>query len=338
MNRDATVITTKIPHHSSHSGYEQLVKYLPKADIKFFERGHAKNIMSRIVERGLRFFSISRWYQWDGVLVDQLLLNVRTNENKVVHLLYGDSTVGVIPRYSKKCRIILTIHACPSDFKEVIQKPKELKKIDHFIILGENQRAFLNDIGIDNHKISFIPHGVDIEFFKPAGKKSRNQMKRVLLVGNWNRKFELYREVAQELEGSKIIFDVVTAEHNFHHFNGLTNVELNTGISDAELLEKYQSSDVLLMALHDAVANNVLLEAAACKLPIITEKVGAVEDYFSDDELIFVEPNDSDAIISILKDLNMLEVNFEEKSEKAFKQVQKYDWNHIAQLTSELYA
>ncbi|NCQ10734.1 MAG: glycosyltransferase family 4 protein [Bacteroidetes bacterium] len=335
-----SVITTKIPHHSFHSGYEQLIKYLPEStEIKFVKRGHATNGLSRLIEVGLRFFTTSRWYQWDGVIADLFSAKILSRKKSIVHYLYGDSSVGLIPYVNGYLpgKLILSIHACPTDFNEVIQFPHLLKNVDGLILLGSNQKEYFESLLIDSPKLHVIPHGVNIEFFTPVATKPENEYLNVLLVGNWRRNFELYGTVIEACESEKMIFHVVTQSFNHHHFRGFRNVKLYSTISDDCLKELYQFSDVLFMALTDAVANNVLLEAAACGLPIICEDIGAVRDYFSDEEIAYFEPNAASQVIDLLKQANKNRTDLFIKRDKALLRVQEYAWQQIAKKTFQFY-
>jgi len=335
-----SVITTKIPHHSFHSGYEQLIKYLPEStEIKFVKRGHASNWVSRLIEVGLRFFTASRWYQWDGVIADVFSARVLFRKNSIVHYLYGDSSVGLIPYIHSLLpgKLILTIHACPSDFNEVIQYPHLLKKVDGLILLGSNQREYFESLDFDHQKIKMIPHGVNLDFFTPLENKPEHDVQQVLIVGNWRRNFELYTSVIEACTTEKMIFHVVTQHFNHHHFRGLPNVKLYSAISDESLKELYQNSDVLFMGLTDAVANNVLLEAAACGLPIICENIGAVKEYFNEDEITCFEPNAVQQANDMLKSILQNRTLLESKREKALLKVKQYSWEQIAKETLLFY-
>ena len=335
-----SVITTKIPHHSFHSGYEQLIKYLPEStEIKFVKRGHATNWFSRFIEVGLRFFTASRWYQWDGVVADIFSAKVLSRKNSIVHYLYGDSAIGLIPYIHNLLpgKLILTIHACPSDFNEVIQFPHLLKKIDGIILLGSNQKEYLETMQFDSEKMHVIPHGVNLDFFTPLEKKPVNEELQVLLVGNWRRNFELYKSVIEACQSEKMIFHVVTQQFNHQHFRGLQNVKLYSAISDDSLKELYQIADVLFMALTDAVANNVILEAAACGLPIICEDIGAVKEYFNEEEIKYFEQNDVKQAVGILKSNSQNRSYLNSNREKALQKVKQYSWEQIAKETLLFY-
>jgi glycosyltransferase involved in cell wall biosynthesis len=340
QQKSVSVITTKIPHHSFHSGYEQLIKYLPKSiDIKFVKRGHATNPFSRLIEVGLRFFTASRWYQWDGVLADIISVKALLRKNSIVHYLYGDSSVGLIPYIHSLLpgKLILTIHACPSDFNEVIQYPHLLKKIDGLILLGSNQKKYFEDLNFDSQRIHVIPHGVNLEFFTPIENKNEEETLQVLLVGNWRRNFDFYKTVIEACVTEKMVFHIVTQPFNHHYFRGLSNVILYTAISDESLKHLYQNSDVLFMALTDAVANNVILEAAACGLPIICEDIGAVKEYFSEDEITFFEQQSVQQAIDILKYSNQNRTSLNSKREKALEKVKQFSWEQIAKETLHVY-
>jgi len=65
-------------------------------------------------------------------------------------------------------------------------------------------------------------------------------------------------------------FVVVSRPDNQARFAGVRNVELRSRIDDEQLLALYRESDILAFPLLDCTANNSLLEAMACGLPIIT--------------------------------------------------------------------
>lgn len=160
------LFTTKIPHHSTHSGYEQLIKYI-NADEVFAElRENTTQPVKLTIERILRRLSVSRWYQWDGIVTElkTLKLNQIYGNHLIAHFLYGDTAIGLLP-YIKRwisANIVLSIHACPSDLHDVLQYPTALKYIDRFVLLGSNQKSFFLDHGVSDKQITVIPHGVDL--------------------------------------------------------------------------------------------------------------------------------------------------------------------------------
>jgi glycosyltransferase involved in cell wall biosynthesis len=339
MEKNISIVTTKIPHHSRHSGYEQLINYLNHVEIKHVDRGHSKNQIGLTIERILRRFSASRWYQWDGVLGDLFALKKLKEPNAIVHFLYGDSMIGLWPYVHRLAlgKMVLTIHATPSDLPEVIQYPYLLQEVDAFIVLGDNQKEFLLAHGVQPEKIHRIHHGVDTVFFKPIEFKPVLQELQIVMVGNWRRNFSLYQNMIQQTQNLPYVFHVVTPEFNHHWFRGLKNTKLYSGISDESLRAMYQFSDVMVMGVTDAVANNVLLEAASCGLPIICEDVGAVRDYFSRDAITYVNSNDVSAVIHLLQLLHQDRILLQSKAQRALQEVQNYSWIEIAKKTTSIY-
>lgn len=341
------LLTTKIPHHSGHSGYEQLIKYLPEADVFTYPRGHGNTFIKHNFERVLRRFTCSKWYQWDSLAFEREVFRrakkATPDEPLIAHMLYGDTSIGWIPYLKDKLplKLVLTIHTCPSDMSEVFQKPELLKKVDAFILLGGNQVDWLRRLGIPNKRMHVIPHGVDAEYFKPRTNTitKHSEVKKILMVGSWRRNFDLYQKVAEATKGDdQLHYTVVTHDHNFHYFNNLPNVTCKTGLGDAELLQEYQTADALLLGIEDAVANNVLVEAMATKLPVISERVGAIPEYVSDEEAHFAEPNRVSGILEKLELIKTEDPAVSEKSEKAYARVEDtLAWPIIAERTRRVY-
>ena len=147
------------------------------------------------------------------------------------------------------------------------------------VVLAPNQEELFKNI-FAPERVHLIPHGVDTRFFRPQEGVQRSG-RRCIFVGVHMRNFKMLRQVIQsitEKEGD-ITFTIITFEEHFHHFSGLRNVSLYSSISEDELLGLYGAADVLLMPMHDCTANNAVLEAMACGLPVVATRVGGLGLY-----------------------------------------------------------
>lgn len=326
--------TTKIPHHSSHSGYEQLIKYIDVDEIVEVERVNAQAFPLNWIERLLRRITCSKWYAWDGLMFEWRVFKEARKQPTTAFFLYGDTSIGWLP-YVKKwlsLKLIVALHSCPDDLHEVFQKPHLLKAIDKFIVLGSNQIPFLEKNGISKESIEYIPHGVDVEWFKKGKVESVSTKFSVLMVGSWRRNFSLYQKVLYHFSDDNTVhFTMISHAHNKSHFQDFSDDELTflSGISDEELLENYQNHDVMLLGLEDAVANNVLLEALACELPVIVEDVGAIKEYCHGLERALVFPkNDHQKAIEIITQLKIR--NYLGLDDPQKEQIeQRFSWKQI---------
>lgn len=347
MSRHIALFTTKVPYHSSHSGYEQLIRYVQSDDVIFRVRKNADSFWKRNLERLFRRFTVSKWYMWDGVEAEWATWKKsrKYGDQLVSHFLYGGNAIGFLPYFRGriKGKLILSIHACPSDLGEILQKPDLLKRMDALILLGSNQKPFFLSHGIPEEKLHVIPHGVDLDYFGSIENQqyhlSEKKYFNVLMVGNWRRNFPFYRDVAKKLAAqTEIRLRVVSQNHNAFHFDGLENVTFSSGISDNELKHLYQSSDAMLLGVQDAVANNVLLESMACGLPVVLEDVGALSEYISKDAGLFVQPNDSEAAADNLIRLYDNQALWNTHRQKTLEEVQEFDWKNIAKQIERVYA
>lgn len=156
---------------------------------------------------------------------------------------------------------------------------------------------------VGHGRVRFVPHGVDAEFFRP-GEMPR-ESDHLLSCGQFLRDFQRLERVFCLLrkERPTLRLTLVVAAHITRHpdlaWTGSTpGVTVLSGISDAALLDCYQRSTALLMPLLDSGANNTVLEALACGLPIITNDVGGIRDYGGG--TVFPVSDDSDEALAVL--------------------------------------
>lgn len=301
------MIVRRHGNHASVSGYDRIADYI---DCRLFKRSRTLTLPQRIMTRALSRWASGKGSQWYGredfVSETAVMRQWYADTNQIFHFVYGENSfryTGLLNRGSRNNAIVCTYHAPPERFQEVVQDRRHMADLDAALVvsrvLGDYLKSELGD-----KKVHFIPHGVDTEFFVPAPLLRASDQFKCLFVGSHLRDFELLASVAEHFIGvdERIKFDVITLRRDFHYFDGLTNVTTRTGISDEELRHAYQAADLLLMPLKDATANNSLLEAMACGLPIVVTELPGVRDYVNDASACFVRRGDCrDLIQTILR-------------------------------------
>jgi glycosyltransferase involved in cell wall biosynthesis len=121
-----------------------------------------------------------------------------------------------------------------------------------------------------------VPTGVDTEFFCPDPNKQENIRPRVVFVGSL-RPFKGPHTVLDAAERfSHIDFAVIgdgpLAGELKARAKGLANIQIRGGISRDEVREEYRRSDICLFPSRWEGSPKVIMEAAACGLPVIARQ------------------------------------------------------------------
>ena len=279
-------IVKRWEHVSPSGGYEQLAAAVGSQVIR---RRLSRNIFHRF-KSGLWWRLASpkpylldyRYEDWAAEL--QVLCRSHIQKLDVIHILNGDEQLDLLLRRRSllSSPLVASFHLPAhrvSDRFEKIQKHL-LSGLDLAVVVAKCQlAAFRSWLGPD--RVVYVPHGIDTNKFCPNGEVPLRNSLRLMTVGNHMRDWRVLDEVICRCHALQlpVEFDIVTSDHGLSRANGFPNVRLHCGISEEALIRMYREADALLLPLQDATANNSILEAMACGLPVISSSVGGIPDY-----------------------------------------------------------
>jgi glycosyltransferase involved in cell wall biosynthesis len=258
----------------------------------------------------------------------------------LIHLMWAERDWGFLDRLPMGrwgTALCGTFHTNADTLAEVIKAPERLKNFSAVILMSEVQRPFFESLGVPHDRIHVVHHGVGCDFFSPS-RANRSGPFTVLFVGNFRRNFKLLAEVCCLLEPYEDIeIRIVAPRSRIAEFARHKNVKASSDVSDVELRNAYREASCLLMTLETATANNAILEAMACGLPIVAENIGGVAEYTGSYSAILCQPGAAreltGGILTLYKDDNM---RFR-MGDLARTRAKELDWPIVAKRTTEVY-
>lgn len=159
--------------------------------------------------------------------------------------------------------------------------------------------------------------GVNTEMFYPVNVKKNSNKVRILHSGDL-RDRKGTKSILKALEIVKMMESEITVDT----YSG-------KGIPQEKMAEKYSSADIFVEGSWQAGWNNPVVEAMACKVPVVCTDIGGVQDFaFHEKTALVVPPKDSEAmanaILMLIRDPRLRET----LKENAYKCVTKFDWDN----------
>jgi glycosyltransferase involved in cell wall biosynthesis len=331
--------------HTASGGYDRLATEAGGIEIR---RKELKGFLSRICRKAWRTLTPSKPYlidyRFEDWLVERrLLLKCFVNPPDAVHVLYGDDQLDFLLRWRKllRCSLIVTFHLPADQLTQRFEhfQANEIHGIDTVIVLSTAEiPRFQRWFG--ENKVAFVPHGIDTSKFLPANLNSDCTRLRLLFVGEHMRDWNVFHRVIDEVDRNclDVHFDIVTRDDLFRHFTGCSNISLYSRIPESHLVELYQRADALFLPLTNATANNAVLEALACGVPIISTDVGGMPDYVSTDCGWLLPKGDVHSAVELIKELCLDKEIARSRRQNARAQALKFDWKQIVDRLSIVYS
>jgi len=272
------------------------------------------------------------------LVAPSLLAAMSETPERIAILTAGENQYGSIlstANISIKRRLVICFHQPASWWRLHWRNYNCLNNLKGIICVSEEQQNYIQSKTLT--PTFLLRHGVDLNFFTP-GKHSQDSKIRLLFVGHWLRDFNLLESAMTIIwqRYPNILLDMVIP---FHARNDSVlirlarnqNVHWHANLSPEDLRNLYQQASLLFLPLIDSTANNGIVEALACGLPIVSTKVGGVMDYVSDQCGMLCSmdnPQDhADAVIEMIENPELL------NSKRIFCRqhaIDTLDWNKSA--------
>jgi len=185
-----------------------------------------------------------------------------------------------------------------------------------------------------------IPNSIDIDSL--SIKSDRRYKKQIIFAGRLslekgvNVLLDLIKILPQDI--NLIILGSGPKENLLKNLKK-SNVNYLGYLPKNETISLIRGSDILIQPSLIEGISSTILEAMACKVPVITTNVGGNKELIKHNQTgILIEPNNSQ---KLLEEIKKLFANHEIKNkliDSAYTNVQYYDWKNIGNLYLNLYA
>ena len=207
---------------------------------------------------------------------------------------------------------------------------------DVITVVSKNALEYYKKLGFSVYQ---IPNAINMETLFP--KTKRIYEKQIIFAGRLSNEkgVNVLCELAQILP-SEIHLVILGSGPKENMIKNLEkpNIHYLGYLPKDQTISLIRGSDILIQPSIIEGLSSTILEAMACKVPIIATNVGGNAEIIENNKTgILIEPNNSKILLDEITKLISDETKKEQIISQAFSQVKKYDWSNVGQLYLNLY-
>ena len=341
-----------------HSGYDQVCTAITKLQPGNYqsiwqEPGKRRNkVNNRLLRRLAAKAKSSPVYSPASAAAEvKALWQSLLYKPHLIHITYVENIFGILPDWEKRLslKMVGTAHHPAGWWRLLHRYPESISALDALIVPATTEVSYFEQYLPG--RVYFIPHGVDTEFFRSKDKNldpaAKAQSPRCLFSGKYLRDLRTLAEVIDKViaQNPGIKFDIILPrDSRDRHDPSLIRIARHeqvcwhADLSDEKLREVYQQGSMLVLPILDCTANNALLEAIACGLPVVSNDVGGLRDYTRNTFADLLPVGDVDGLVNAILRLadDTQEREKRSKAARSFTE-QNLNWTQIASRTIEVY-
>jgi glycosyltransferase involved in cell wall biosynthesis len=343
FNPRVRFVVFRYGHHSPHSGYSRIAEY-GRAEFGS-ETLVVDKALPRSIIRERMLWRIAKGtpgYDRAAMAAElKVAWRMLREQSHIYHFLYGETTYHYIGHLNnvRRNRLVATFHLPPVGIRKAVQMDWHIRQLSAVVCVGRSQQEFFTGL-IDPEKVFFVPLGIDTEYYTPPASFDVRNPDLCLFVGTNYRDFPTLRGVIELVayKRPQTQFMVITSPKSYELVGCHPNLNLRSGIPEAEFRDLYRSAALMVMPLKDTTANNAILESMACGLPVVTSDVGSIRDYTAPDCAALVPPADSRAMAEVVLDLLNEPSERQKMSAKGRERALHFAWPTVVKQLRSVYA
>jgi glycosyltransferase involved in cell wall biosynthesis len=222
-----------------------------------------------------------------------------------------------------------------------------LESADKIICYAIQEKEGLEKLGINSNKISIIHNGINTNLFVPNSNERKHNMQ-ILWVGRFvpgkgvEYLIDAFSLLIKDYPNLRLVMlgwgperDMIVKKIHQHHLQ--KNIIMKRFVPNQELPNIYQASDIFVLPSIEEGVPRTLLEAMACKVPVVYTNLPQVVDTVKDAGLAVPKEDPqalADGISKIISDKSFAQRLGENGRRNV---VENYSWDDTVEKTIELY-
>lgn len=272
-----------------------------KSTFKKYDIVHAHNLLSALPMKQVKAKKV---------------LTLHGNYAEQIELLYGD-TVGVLSKSFEK---------------------RALTWADAITAVSKSAVDYYGKLGFNVHH---IPNAIDLEQIPHTGK--RLYPKQLIFVGRLSKEkgvdilIDAFNTLSNDIH--LLVIGDGPEKKNLEKQSKNKNVHFLGHVDHTKTLEYMHASDILIQPSRKEGLSTTILEAMACKIPIIATNVGGNTDLIDNMKNgILIESENLKQMIDSIEKISNNDNLKTELIENAYRKIiNEYDWNKIVKSYINLY-